>query len=128
MSAVTAAPPAEKQVEAESGSEYAIEVVDLNKFYGAYHALKDLSFNVRRGEILGFLGPNGAGKTTTMRILTGYMPPSSGEAYVAGYDVFQESIDVRQHIGYLPETVPLYTDMTVWDYLEFAAKLHHVRE
>lgn len=110
----------------QNGSEDAIEVVDLNKFYGAYHALKDLKFNVRRGEVLGFLGPNGAGKTTTMRILTGYMPPSSGEAFVAGYDVFKESIDVRGHIGYLPETVPLYLDMSVYDYLEFAARLHHV--
>src|SRR5512142_833583 len=128
MSAVTAGDLAEKEVEPQDGAEYAIEVANLNKFYGPFHALRDLSFNVRKGEILGFLGPNGAGKTTTMRILTGYMPPSSGEAYVAGYDVFQESIDVRQHIGYLPETVPLYTDMTVWDYLEFAAKLHHVRE
>ncbi len=128
MSAVTADDLAEKEVEPRDGTEYAIEVNNLNKFYGPYHALRDLSFHVRKGEILGFLGPNGAGKTTTMRILTGYMPPSSGEAYVAGYDVFQESIDVRQHIGYLPETVPLYTDMTVWDYLEFAARLHHVRE
>ncbi|MGB8646135.1 MAG: ATP-binding cassette domain-containing protein [Anaerolineae bacterium] len=128
MSAVTANDLAEKDVETQDGSEYAIEVVDLNKFYGPYHALHDLSFNVRKGEILGFLGPNGAGKTTTMRILTGYMPPTSGEAYVAGYDVFDESIQVRQHIGYLPETVPLYLDMTVWDYLEFAARLHHVAD
>ncbi len=128
MSAVTAAEPAEKQLEPETGSEYAIEVVGLNKFYGAFHALKDLSFTVRRGEILGFLGPNGAGKTTTMRILTGYMPPTSGEAYVAGYDVFDESIHVREHIGYLPESVPLYTDMSVYDYLSFAAHLHHVAD
>ncbi len=128
MSAVTADDVAEKQVEPKDGSEYAIEVVDLNKFYGGFHALKDLSFNVRRGEVLGFLGPNGAGKTTTMRILTGYMPPTSGEAYVAGYDVFSESIHVRGHIGYLPDSVPLYTDMSVYDYLSFAARLHHVRE
>jgi gliding motility-associated transport system ATP-binding protein len=126
MSAVTADDLAEKQVEPRDGSEYAIEVVDLNKFYGPFHALKDLSFNVRRGEVLGFLGPNGAGKTTTMRILTGYMPPTTGEAYVAGYDVFDESLQVREHIGYLPESVPLYTDMSVYDYLTFAARLHHV--
>lgn len=116
------------QPEPQINSEYAIQVKNLNKFYGAYHALKDLSFNVRRGEILGFLGPNGAGKTTTMRILTGYMPPTNGEAYVAGYDVFQESINVRASIGYLPETVPLYLDMSVYDYLDFTARLHHVAD
>ncbi len=120
--------PAAREVEPRDGSENAIEVVDLNKFYGTSQALRDLNFSVRRGEVLGFLGPNGAGKTTTMRILTGYMPPSSGEAYVAGYDVFKESINVREHIGYLPETVPLYLDMPVYDYLSFAARLHHVKE
>lgn len=128
MSGTSPVDTEEKQVEPQNGSEDAIEVVDLNKFYGSYHALKDLNFNVRRGEVLGFLGPNGAGKTTTMRILTGYMPPSSGEAFVAGYDVFKESINVRGHIGYLPETVPLYLDMTVYDYLSFAARLHHVQD
>ncbi|MGE5139268.1 MAG: ABC transporter ATP-binding protein [Rudaea sp.] len=128
MSAVPAGDLAEKEVEPQDGSQYAIEVVDLNKFYGPYQALRDLSFTVRKGEILGFLGPNGAGKTTTMRILTGYMPPSTGEAYVAGYDVLDESVQVRQHIGYLPETVPLYPDMSVWDYLAFAARLHHVKD
>ncbi len=120
--------PVAREVEPRDGSENAIEVVDLNKFYGTSQALRDLNFSVRRGEVLGFLGPNGAGKTTTMRILTGYMPPSSGEAYVAGYDVFKESINVREHIGYLPETVPLYLDMPVYDYLSFAARLHHVKE
>lgn len=120
--------PAARGVEPGNGSENAIEVVHLNKFYGTSQALRDLNFSVRRGEVLGFLGPNGAGKTTTMRILTGYMPPSSGEAYVAGYDVFKESINVREHIGYLPETVPLYLDMPVYDYLSFAARLHHVKE
>jgi ABC-2 type transport system ATP-binding protein len=83
---------------------------------------------VQKGEILGFLGPNGAGKTTTMRILTGYMPPSSGAANVAGYDVFDDSIEVRKRIGYLPETVPLYTEMTVWDYLDFCARLRGVAD
>ncbi len=128
MSVVTAEEVAEKPIETPDGSEYAIQVTDLNKFYGAFHALKDLSFDVKRGEVLGFLGPNGAGKTTTMRILTGYMPPTSGEARVAGFDVFNESIHVREHIGYLPESVPLYTDMSVYDYLSFAARLHHVRD
>lgn len=111
-----------------ANGDYAIEVHDLNKYYGDRHALRGLSFSVKRGEILGFLGPNGAGKTTTMRILTGYMPPSSGMARVAGYDVFKQSIDVRQHIGYLPETVPLYLDMTVYDYLSYTARLHHVHD
>jgi ABC-2 type transport system ATP-binding protein len=82
-----------------------------------------VSFSVARGEVLGFLGPNGAGKTTTMRILTGYMPPSGGTAQVAGYDVSRQSIEARRHIGYLPEHVPLYLDMSVEDYLDFVAKL-----
>jgi ABC-2 type transport system ATP-binding protein len=100
-----------------------IHVQNLAKTYGAYQALRDVSFDVQKGEVLGFLGPNGAGKTTTMRILTGYLPPSSGSARVAGYDVFEESMQVRKRIGYLPETVPLYTEMSVWDYLDFAARL-----
>ena len=110
-----------------SNGEDAIEVRNLNKYYGARQALRDLSFTVKRGEILGFLGPNGAGKTTAMRILTGFMPPSSGMARVAGYDVTKQSLDVRACIGYLPENVPLYLDMTVADYLAFVAKLHHVK-
>ncbi len=88
-----------------------IVVENLTKAYGPYEALHDVSFDVQKGEILGFLGPNGAGKTTTLRILTGYMPPSSGSARVAGYDVFDDSLQVRKRIGYLPETVPLYTEM-----------------
>ncbi|MBI3942833.1 MAG: ATP-binding cassette domain-containing protein [Chloroflexi bacterium] len=103
-----------------------IEVEHLTKDYGNFQAVRDLSFKINKGEIVGFLGPNGAGKTTTMRILTGYMPPTSGTARIAGYDVFFESLKVREHIGYLPETVPLYTDMTVGAYLDFMAKLHHV--
>ncbi len=103
-----------------------IQVDHLSKTYGTTQALRDVSFQVKRGEILGFLGPNGAGKTTTMRILTGYLPPSSGDAHIAGYDVFANSIEVRKRIGYLPETVPLYTEMTVYDYLEFAARLRGV--
>jgi ABC-2 type transport system ATP-binding protein len=110
-----------------ANGEYAIQVENLNKYYGPQHALRNLTFDVRRGEILGFLGPNGAGKTTTMRILTGYMPPSSGQARVAGYDVYTQSLQVRQRIGYLPENVPLYPDMTVRDYLAFVARLHKVR-
>ena len=103
-----------------------IQAQNLTKWYGNLAALNDVSFDVQKGEILGFLGPNGAGKTTAMRILTGYMPPSSGTARVAGYDVFNDSIEVRKRIGYLPETVPLYTEMSVWDYLDFVARLRSV--
>ena len=85
-----------------------IEVDHLSKYYGPITAIRDLSFRVEAGEILGFLGPNGAGKTTTMRILTGFMPASSGRAVVAGYDVFSQALAVRQRVGYLPENVPLY--------------------
>lgn len=103
-----------------------IRVNELTKTYGPRKAIDSLTFEARQGEILGFLGPNGAGKTTTMRILTGYMPPSSGEAFIAGYDVVKESLEVRKRVGYLPETVPLYTDMTVFDYLKFMADLRHL--
>jgi ABC-2 type transport system ATP-binding protein len=103
-----------------------IRVSGLTKDYGVRRAVDSLSFEAEQGEILGFLGPNGAGKTTTMRILTGYMPPTEGEASVAGYDVVAESIEVRRRVGYLPETVPLYTDMTVFDYLKFMADLRHL--
>ncbi len=103
-----------------------IRVTNLTKDYGARRAIDNLTFDANQGEIVGFLGPNGAGKTTTMRILTGYMPPSSGTATVAGYDVVSESLEVRKRVGYLPETVPLYTDMTVFDYLKFMADLRHL--
>ncbi|NLX09688.1 MAG: ABC transporter ATP-binding protein [Chloroflexi bacterium] len=103
-----------------------IEVQNLTKRYGTFVALDSISFSARQGEILGFLGPNGAGKTTTMRILTGYMPPTEGSAQVAGYDVFDDSLEVRRHVGYLPETVPLYRDMTVRGYLDFLARLRDV--
>ena len=96
-----------------------IEVENLTKYYGEFPAISNVSFTVSKGEIVGFLGPNGAGKTTTMRILTSFMPPTSGTARIAGYDVVSESLQARQHIGYLPETVPLYTDMTVRGYLSF---------
>lgn len=103
-----------------------IRVSGLTKDYGTRRAVDNLTFEVEQGEILGFLGPNGAGKTTTMRILSGYMPPTEGEATVAGYDVVADSIEVRRRVGYLPETVPLYTDMTVFDYLKFMADLRHL--
>src|SRR5207249_5738953 len=86
-------------------------------------AVEDMSFEVPQGEIVGVLGPNGAGKTTTMRILTGYMPPTGGRATVAGFDVFRQSLEARRHIGYLPETVPLYTEMTPRAYLDFIGKI-----
>ena len=103
-----------------------IEVNHLTKLYGHVIALDDISFRAKKAEIVGFLGPNGAGKTTTMRILTGYMPPTSGSARVAGYDVLDDSLEMRRHVGYLPETVRLYRDMTVRGYLEFVARLRGV--
>lgn len=102
-----------------------INVTGLTKFYGSNLAVENLTFNVEKGEILGFLGPNGAGKTTTMRILTGYLPPTSGKVTIGGFDVIENSIEARKLIGYLPETVPLYPDMRVADYLKFMAQLHH---
>jgi ABC-2 type transport system ATP-binding protein len=104
-----------------------IEVEGLTKDYGPRRAINDLTFQADSGEILGFLGPNGAGKTTTMRILSGFMPPTMGTARVAGFDVVDESLEVRKRVGYLPETVPLYPDMTVFDYLKFMADLRHIK-
>ena len=103
-----------------------IEVQNLTKHYGAVTAIRDVSFAVPPGEIVGFLGPNGAGKSTTMRILACFMPASSGTAKVAGFDVFRESMEVRKRIGYLPESVPLYTDMRVAPYLDFVAEVKGV--
>jgi ABC-2 type transport system ATP-binding protein len=103
-----------------------IEVQHLTKRYGPVTAVDDVSFRVEKGEILGFLGPNGAGKTTTMRVLTGYMPPSEGRAVVAGYDIFDQPIEAKRRIGYLPETPPLYPEMTVRDYLLFVSKIKGV--
>jgi ABC-2 type transport system ATP-binding protein len=100
-----------------------IEVEQLSKSYGPIKAIEDVSFVVEKGEILGFLGPNGAGKTTTMRILTCFMPPTSGTARVAGYDIFNESLQVRRRLGYVPENAPLYTDMPVVSFLKFAAEV-----
>ena len=103
-----------------------IEVQHLTKRYGPVTAVDDISFTVERGEILGFLGPNGAGKTTTMRVLTGYMPPTEGKAVVAGYDVMEQPIEAKRRTGYLPETPPLYPEMTVREYLSFVAKIKRV--
>jgi ABC-2 type transport system ATP-binding protein len=100
-----------------------IEVDHLTKYYGPIAAIQDLSFRVEKGEILGFLGPNGAGKTTTMRILSGFVPATSGRATVAGYDVFSQALEVRRRVGYLPENVPLYREMTVRSYLHFVAEV-----
>jgi gliding motility-associated transport system ATP-binding protein len=103
-----------------------IEVQHITKRYGNVTAVDDVSFRVERGEILGFLGPNGAGKTTTMRILTGYMPPSEGRAMVAGYDLFNDALAAKRRTGYLPETPPLYPDMTALEYLDFVARIKGV--
>ena len=100
-----------------------IQVSGLTHYYGPFPAIQDVTFNVRKGEILGFLGPNGAGKTTTMRILTGYMPPTRGSVILDGFDLVENSLEARRRIGYLPETVPLYADMTVTSYLKYMGTL-----
>ena len=105
-----------------------IEVQNLSKHYGPVKAVDDVSFRAEAGEILGFLGPNGAGKTTTMRIITGYMPASGGKASVAGFDVFDQPLEAKRRTGYLPETPPLYPDMTVREYLNFVARIKGVRK
>ncbi len=103
-----------------------IEVEHLTKRYGPVTAVQDVSFQVHKGEILGFRGPNGAGKTTTMRVLTGYMPATDGRVVVAGHDVFEQPVEAKRRTGYLPETPPLYPDMTVREYLHFVAKIEGV--
>ncbi len=103
-----------------------IDVKGLTRYYGEKRAISDVTFHVNKGEVLGLLGPNAAGKTTTMRILTCYMPPTSGTAIVGGYDIFEQSLEVRRITGYLPENPPLYTDMTVEDYLTFVSKIKGV--
>ena len=103
-----------------------VEVDRLTKYYGSFAAIRDVSFTAENGQILGFLGPNGAGKTTTMRILTGYMPAHSGTARVAGFDVFEDSREARQRTGYLPESPPLYLEMTPTSYLDFVARINGV--
>jgi ABC-2 type transport system ATP-binding protein len=105
---------------------FVIEVQHVSKRYGRVTAVDDVSFRVERGEILGFLGPNGAGKTTTMRIVTGYMPATEGKAVVAGFDVFANPLDAKRRTGYLPETPPLYPDMTVREYLDFVGRIKGV--
>src|SRR4051812_2073186 len=97
-----------------------IQVSHLTKLYGPRAAIHDLNFEVQKGEVIGFLGPNGAGKSTTMKILTGFMPASEGTAKVAGFDVFENPIEVKRNVGYLPENPPVYPEMTVSDYLQFA--------
>lgn len=103
-----------------------IQVSHLTKLYGPRAAISDLNFEVKKGEIVGFLGPNGAGKSTTMKILTGLMPASDGKAVLGGFDVFNDPLEVKKIVGFLPETPPVYPDMTVQDYLEFAARLHQI--
>ncbi len=103
-----------------------IDVKGLTRYYGEKRAISDVTFHVNKGEVLGLLGPNAAGKTTTMRILTCYMPPTSGTATIAGYDIFEQSLEIRRITGYLPENPPLYTDMVVEDYLEFVCKIKGV--
>ena len=103
-----------------------IQINNLTKRYGEFLAVDDISFNVEKGKILGFLGPNGAGKTTTMRIITGFMPPSEGNVTISGYDVLDEPLLTKNKIGYLPETPPLYLDMTVSEYLNFAGLLKQI--
>ena len=100
-----------------------IELDSVTKYYGSFPAITDISFRVEQGEVLGFLGPNGAGKSTTMKIITGFVPPTHGKCEVAGHDIVTESLEARRHIGYLPETVPLYSDMSVEDYLAFMGRI-----
>src|SRR3984893_8459171 len=104
-----------------------IKVENLTKRYAGQPAIQGLNFEVTQGEIMGFLGPNGAGKSTTMRILAGFMPPTSGRATVAGFDVFEQSLQARTHLGYMPENVPLYSDMRVTEYLNYRAALKGVQ-
>ena len=104
-----------------------IEVENLTKYYGSTAAVRDVTFSVEPGEILGFLGPNGAGKTTTMRMITGYLPPTSGKVRVAGFDMADKSLEARSHLGYLPESVPLYTDLTTFEYLDFRGRICGLR-
>ena len=103
-----------------------IEAENLTRYYGPTPAVYNLNFHVDQGEIVGFLGPNGAGKTTTMRMLTSFLPPSDGTARVAGFDVFYDSLEVRRRVGYMPETVPLYPEMTIRAYLDYMAALRQL--
>ncbi len=107
-------------------SEVMIQVEGLTKDYGSFRAVNQISFEVRSGEVLGFLGPNGAGKSTTMKMLTCFLSPTAGTARVAGFDVYEQSLEVRQNLGYLPEDTPLYKDMTVLEYLEFICSIREL--
>lgn len=104
-----------------------VQISNLHKHFREHHALRGLNFSIRRGEVVGLLGPRGAGKTTVLRILSGYVPPSSGSVRIAGYDVAKQARSARMHVGYLPENAPLYPDMSVADFLKFAARLYHVK-
>jgi len=104
-----------------------IEANGLSKRYGEVLALDDVTFSVGKGEVVGFLGPNGAGKTTTMRMLTGFLPPTNGTAVIAGHDIFEDSLAARRSIGYLPETLPLYPEMSVLSYLGYVARIKDVK-
>src|SRR5437773_7637828 len=104
-----------------------VQVDHLTKKYGDVAAITDVTFSAEKGEILGFLGPNAAGKTTTMRIMTGFMPPTSGTVRIAGFDIVDEAVDAKRHLGYLPETAPVYDDLSVGQYLSFFARLRGVR-
>jgi ABC-2 type transport system ATP-binding protein len=114
------------EAEAMDHASSAIEVEGLSKRYGEFDAVRDLSFQIGAGEVVGFLGPNGAGKTTSMRMLTGFIPPTNGSIRIAGFDIFAEGLDARRSMGYLPETPPLYPEMTPKSYIEFVAKLKDV--
>ena len=103
-----------------------IQADSLSRSYGDRWAIRNVSFQAQQGEILGFLGPNGAGKTTTMRILTGFLAPTAGQASVAGYDVVEKPLEAKRRLGYLPETIPLYEDLTTREYLAFVARLKGV--
>jgi ABC-2 type transport system ATP-binding protein len=105
-----------------------IELKDVSKSYGDIKAARSLSFKLNKGEVMGFLGPNGAGKTTAMKMITGYMPPEKGVIEVMGKDAFKSTVETRKHIGYLPETNPLYTDMTVEEYLTFIAQMREIKD
>ena len=103
-----------------------IEVKELTRYYGETRAIHNVSFDVKKGEVLGLLGPNAAGKTTTMKILTCYMPPTSGSATVGGFDIWEQPMEIKQRIGYLPENPPLYNDLRVIEYLDFVSKVKGV--
>lgn len=128
--AIETEPQVRNDMELQSATELVAEpmiaVRDLTHYYGPTPAVENVNFTVRRGEILGFLGPNGAGKTTTMRILTGFMPPTRGSVTLGGYDVVEKSLEVRKRVGYLPESVPLHTEMTVTSYLKYMGTLRRM--